>query len=149
MAAFRNQPSLDQGRFRPRPDAARVAFSRLKRDKFNPLQERERSMPLHVSKFERLEGADRNALGMAALEACRSARSIAGVNNSRFYWVNPNEIAILTDAEPGSWGPGSGNAPDARNAKAAFALADLARQTVNETWVDARAGQENYTLTQS
>jgi hypothetical protein len=125
----------------------RVAFVRLKRDKFCPPLEREKVMPLHVSKFERQAGADRNALGLAALEACRAARATAGVSDSRFYWVNPNEIAILTDAEPGSWGPGSGNGPDARNAKAGFALADLARQTVNETWVDARAGEENYKLT--
>ena len=105
-------------------------------------------MPLHVSKYERLPGADRNALGIAALEACRAARAAAGVSSSLFYWVNPNEIAILTDAEPGSWGPGAGATPDARNAKAFFALADLARQTVNETWVDAKAGEENYKLSQ-
>lgn len=59
-----------------------------------------------------------------------------------------NEIAIVTDAEPGAWGPGSGNTPDARNAKAVFALADLARQTVTETWVDARAGEEVYKASQ-
>jgi hypothetical protein len=106
-------------------------------------------MPLHVSKFERLEGADRNDLALAALEACRAARATPGVTNSRFYWVNPNEIAILTDAEPGAWGPGSGNAPDPRNAKAIFALSDLARQTVTESWVDARAGAETYNASQS
>jgi len=105
-------------------------------------------MPLYVSKFERLEGADRDSLALAALEACRAARTMPGVANSRYYWVNPNEIAILTDAEPGAWGPGSANTPDSRNAKALFALADLARQTVNETWVDARAGEENYKLSQ-
>jgi hypothetical protein len=106
-------------------------------------------MPLHVNKYERLEGADRNALGLAALEACRAARSTPGVASSRFYWVNPNEIVILTDAEPGAWGPGSGNRPNARNAKALFGLFDLARQTVNETWVDARTGEENFKLTKS
>ena len=106
-------------------------------------------MPLHVSKFERLDGADRNDLALAALEACRAARTTPGVTNSRFYWVNPNEIAILTDAEPGAWGPGSGNAPDTRNARALFALADLARQTVTESWVDARAGEETYKVSGS
>ena len=106
-------------------------------------------MPLHVSKFERLEGADRNDLALAALEACRAARATPGVTSSRFSWVNPNEIAILTDAEPGAWGPGSGNAPDPRNAKAIFALSDLARQTVTESWVDARAGAETYNISQS
>ena len=106
-------------------------------------------MPLHVSKFERLGGADRNDLALAALEACRAARATPGVTTSRFYWVNPNEIAILTDAEPGAWGPGSGNTPDARNAKAIFALSDLARQTVTESWVDARAGAETFNASQS
>ena len=30
------------------------------------------------------------------------------MNDSRFYWIDPNEIAVVTDAEPGAWGPGSG-----------------------------------------
>jgi hypothetical protein len=39
---------------------------------------------------------------LTALEACRAVRATPGVTLSRFYWVNPNEIAIVTDAEPGA-----------------------------------------------
>ena len=106
-------------------------------------------MPLHVTKYERRDNTDRNELGLAALEACRSARETAGVADSRFYWVNPDEIAIITDAEPGAWGQGSGNTPQPRAMKAAFALADLAKATSTETWADARSGVETYNIAQS
>lgn len=99
---------------------------------------------LHVSKFERYPSADRNALAMAALEWCRAAREHDGVNDSRFYWIDPNEIVVVTDAEPGSWGPGSGAELSGRGAKAVFELADLARSTSTETWADARAGAEMF-----
>ena len=101
-------------------------------------------MPLHVGKFERYPSADRNALALAALEWCRAARASEGVNDSRFYWVDPNEIVVVTDAEPGAWGPGADVEPSARMAKALFALADLARSTSSETWADARSGAEMY-----
>ena len=106
-------------------------------------------MPLHVNKYERRDNADRNELGLAALEACRAAKDNPGVTNSLFYWINPDEIAITTDAEPGAWGPGSGNALTSRNAKAMFALADLAKSTSSETWADARAGSETHKVSQS
>jgi hypothetical protein len=106
-------------------------------------------MPLHVAKYERRDNTNRNDLAQAALEACRAARETAGVNNSRFYWVNPDEIAILTDAEPGAWGQGSGNDPQPRSMKAMFALADLAKTTSSETWADARSGEETYKVSQS
>lgn len=106
-------------------------------------------MPLHVAKFERMGNADRNDLALAALEVCRAAKEVAGVNDCRFFWVDPNEIAILTDAEPGAWGPGSNAELSPRNYKAMFTLADLARNTLSETWVDARAGEDNYKLSQS
>jgi hypothetical protein len=106
-------------------------------------------MPLHVTKYERRDSANRNELGITALEACRSARENPGVISCLYYWVNPDEIVILTDAEPGAWGPGSGNVPTARSTKASFALADLAKSTSNETWADARAGTETYKVTQS
>lgn len=106
-------------------------------------------MPLHVAKYERRDSTDRNDLAQAALEACRSARESAGVTDSRFFWINPDEIAILTDAEPGAWGQGSGNTPQPRAMKAMFALADLARNTSVETWADARSGEETYKLSRS
>ena len=106
-------------------------------------------MPLHIAKYERRDNADRNELGLAALEACRSARETAGVTDSRYYWANPDEIAIITDAEPGAWGQGSGNTPQPRATKALFALADLAKNTSTEIWADARSGTETYKVTQS
>jgi hypothetical protein len=98
------------------------------------LEGREQHMPLHISKFERLENAGRNDLALAALEACRAARTVPGVNDSRFYWADPNAVAIVTDAEPGAWGPGSGNQPDERNARAVFARLSLRWRT----WRDKR-----------
>ena len=83
-------------------------------------------MPLHVGKFERFPSADRNELALAALEWCRAARASAGVKDSRFYWIDPNEIVVVTDAEPGAWGPGAGAEVSPQAAKAIFALADLA-----------------------
>jgi hypothetical protein len=106
-------------------------------------------MPLHVAKYERRDHTDRTDLALAALEACRSARATAGVNSSRFYWVNPDEIAIVTDAEPGAWGQGSGNQPGSRAMKAMFELADLARNTSVETWADARSGEETFKISQT
>ena len=103
---------------------------------------------LHVGKFERYSSADRNALAMAALEWCRAAREHDGVNDSRFYWIDPNEIAVVTDAEPGAWGPGSGSQLSERAAKAIFGLADLARSTSTETWADARSGAEMFNRAQ-
>ncbi len=115
-----------------------------------PIDEiKEATMPLHVSKFERRDNADRNELGLAALESCRANREIPGVISSLYYWVNPDEIAIITDAEPGAFGPGSGNAPVPRSVKAMFALSDLAKSTSYEAWADARAGTETYNVSQS
>jgi len=99
-------------------------------------------MPLHVSRFERYSDADRDQLGVAALEWCRSARESEGVTSCRYYWIDPNQIAIVTDAEPGAWGPGAAPQPNARYVKAMFSLADLARNTSSETWADARAGSD-------
>ena len=73
---------------------------------------------------------------------CAARSRDPGVNDSSFYWIDPNEIAVITDAEPGAWGPGSGAELSARAAKAIFGLADLARNTSTETWADARSGEE-------
>ena len=85
---------------------------------------------------------------MAALEVCRTARESDGVNSALFYWVDPNEIAILIDADQGAWGPGSAATPTHRAMAAFFELADLARNTLSETWADAKAGEETYKLAQ-
>ncbi|MCZ6504019.1 MAG: hypothetical protein O6945_16095 [Gammaproteobacteria bacterium] len=64
-------------------------------------------------------------------------------------WVNTDEIAIITDAEPGAWGQGSSSTPLPRSVQALFTLADLAKNTSIETWADARAGSETYKISQS
>jgi hypothetical protein len=104
-------------------------------------------MPLHVSKFEKFAQTSREQFAQTALELCRAAREQSGINHSRYYWASPNEIVIMTDAEPGAWGPGSANEPSPRTARAMYGMADLARGTMFETWVDARAGQANFELT--
>lgn len=103
-------------------------------------------MPLHVAKWERRDNADRDALGSAALTVCRNARGVDGVRNARFYWANPDTVAIMVDAEPGSWGPGSGSGPTPEGAKAMFGLSNLARMTSSETWGEARTGEEAYRM---
>ena len=103
-------------------------------------------MPLFVGRWERRDGADRDALGRAALAMCRNARSTEGVRDSRFYWVNADTVAIITDAEAGAWGPGSGARQTADGAKALFAMSDIARSGPLETWVEARAGEETFQL---
>jgi hypothetical protein len=103
-------------------------------------------MPLHVTKHERFPHADRNELALAALEYCRAVSESEGVGRSRFYWIDPNEIAVLIEAEQGAWGAWSTHQPSRREAVAMFALADLARNTVNEVWGDAKAGQATFDL---
>ena len=105
-------------------------------------------MPLHLSKHERRDGVDRDALGRAALTLCRANRATEGVRSSRFYWVNPDIVGFITDADPGAFGPASGNTPSADAAKAFFGFSDLARPISNETWGEAAAGEEVYRLSQ-
>lgn len=103
-------------------------------------------MPLHVTKHERFSGADRTELALAALEFCRAVNEVEGVDHSRFYWIDPNEIAILVEADQGAWGAWSTHQPSRREAVAMFALADLARNTLSEVWGDAKAGQATFDL---
>ena len=106
-------------------------------------------MPLHITKHERFSHADRNDLALVALEYCRAIGERSGVDRCRFYWIDPNEIAITVDAELGAWGASAEHGPTAREAQAVCALADLARRTVSETRGDALAGQETFDLAQS
>ena len=69
-------------------------------------------MPLHVTKHERFSGADRTELALAALEFCRAVNEVEGVDHSRFYWIDPNEIAILVEDQP----PRQGRHRDQRRA---------------------------------
>lgn len=103
-------------------------------------------MPLHLVKWERREGAERDAFGNAALAVCRHARSIDGVRSARFYWANADTIGLVVDAEPGAWGPNSGNGPTPDAAKNMFHLSDLSRQVSSEFWVEAGQGEQTYRM---
>ena len=105
-------------------------------------------MPLTIEKWERRDSADRNSLGLAALGYCRANKSADGIHSSKFYWGNADTLVIITEADPGAYGPGSGGEPNAEAAKASFALSDLARSTSIETLVDARMGKQTYDLSQ-
>ena len=54
----------------------------------------ELEMTLFVSKLQRRDAADRDALGRAIPNACRADKAIEGVRSTRFYWVNPDEVAL-------------------------------------------------------
>jgi hypothetical protein len=107
----------------------------------------EDEMPLFVSKWERRDGADRDALGRAALNLCRWARSQEGVRDARFYWAGTDTVAFVTTVEPGGrWGIGSGNPPTPDGSKVQFALSDLARVVANEAWADAATGEQSFRM---
>ena len=48
---------------------------------------------LHISKWERHSNGTRDALGTAAFNLCKNAKSQEGVHSAKFYWPNPNIIA--------------------------------------------------------
>ena len=53
---------------------------------------------LHVSKWEMKVGSSRDSFGNAALNMCKCAKKVAGVNSAKFYWLNPNVIGFAIDA---------------------------------------------------
>jgi len=97
-------------------------------------------MAIATVRFDRRDGADRGALGMAALEYCRAVRKQFGAK-SRFFWTGPDSIVILSEADSQQV---FDEAPDATTAAAFFAVADLARQTGQERWLDPRDGLTAY-----
>jgi hypothetical protein len=103
-------------------------------------------MPLHVTKWERRDGVDRDAFANGALAICRNARATDGVRNSRFYWATIDQIAVLVDADAGAWGPGSGTGPTPEGTKVFFGMSDVAHMRSQETWGDAGPGEEAYRM---
>ena len=95
---------------------------------------------LHISKWERHSNGTRDALGTAAFNLCKNAKYQEGVHSAKFYWPNPNIIAIIIEAETGSWG--MQKEPDGSTMKAFFDLSDVAKCVMDETWVDASLGQK-------
>ena len=101
---------------------------------------------LQITKYEMHSGADRNAFGNTAYSVCKTAKDTPGVIDAKYYWVNPNLIAFIVDAEPGSWGAGAQPTADAM--KALFDLSDISTQVADETWMGAREGTDNFNLAQ-
>ena len=75
-----------------------------------------------------------DALGTAAFNLCKNAKSQEGVHSAKFYWPNPNIIAIIIEAETGSWG--MQKEPDGSTMKAFFDLSDVAKCVMDETYSD-------------
>ena len=98
-------------------------------------------MALRATYWERRDGADRNALGNTAYDFCRASRGVEGMRHCRFYWPNADTIVVLADAESAEVFDRPGT-PEL--GKAAFVLADLARQVRDERWVEPREGVEAY-----
>ena len=96
-----------------------------------------------LTRYDRRDEADRDALARAALDLCRATRAQDGITSSRFYWVNADTVVVLSEAESMEKFDGAGSA-DA--AKAIFAISDLARATGTERWIDPRTGAEAYRL---
>ena len=64
---------------------------------------------LNVVKMEMHSGADRNAFGNLALDFCRAAKAVSGVNSANYFWVNPNLIGFIIDFQDGAWGQQNDN----------------------------------------
>tara|TARA_B100000989_G_scaffold226694_1_gene173851 strand:+ start:224 stop:532 length:309 start_codon:yes stop_codon:yes gene_type:complete len=99
---------------------------------------------LHITKNEMRSDADRNSFGLAALAVCKAAKSAEGVNDAKFFWINPNLIGIIVDAEAGAWG--ADVEPTAEAMKAFFDLADLSNQVASEIWMSAGIGEERFNM---
>jgi hypothetical protein len=98
-------------------------------------------MAIMLTKWERREGTDREELGNAAFVFCREQRGRPGVTDCRFFWTNPDEVAVLAEAESAQV---FDEPPKPEMNRAIFHLADMARQTVTERWIDPRDGTEAY-----
>ena len=82
-------------------------------------------MAIMLTKWERREGTDREALGNAALVFCREQRATPGVTDCRFFWTNPDEVAVLAEAESAQV---FDEPPKPEMNRAIFHLADVARR---------------------
>lgn len=98
-------------------------------------------MAILISRYERRDGADRDAMAGAALDVCRANRAAQGMRSARFYWTNTDTIVLMLDAESQEVFDRPGSSDQLRTA---FALADLARNTGLERWADARDGEQAY-----
>ena len=92
---------------------------------------------------ERRDGADRIEFGEAAYGLCRALQGSDGIRRARFYWVNADRIAVLTEAESRE---DFDRLPRSELAGALFRLADLARFIDEERWFDPAVGEDTYRM---
>ncbi len=100
-------------------------------------------MAIIVNHFQRREGKDPEAFGIAAYDYCRASRTNPGTQSCRYYWVNLDLIVIQSEAESFEV---YDRPPTPEDAKASFALQDLPRLTQTERWQDPRAAEAGYRL---
>lgn len=98
-------------------------------------------MDIGFSRWERRDEADRNELALAALEYCRAMRAEEGVGEARFYWSGVDQLSVLAHVATADV---LNRLASPRFARASFGLADLARQTESEVWLDAATGEAMY-----
>jgi hypothetical protein len=98
-------------------------------------------MPIIYEEYRRRPGVDRNDLGAAVLNLCRTLRANNDkIKSAKFYWASYNDIALIVEGEVGFRNTdGSGPSPDV--AKATSAMYDLADQTYFRELAEARLGQ--------
>ena len=99
-------------------------------------------MPATYVRWERRDDADRNEMGLAALQLCRRWRA-HGADVAKFYWANPSTIIMFHEGSPEALNVGNFN-QDGDNAAAMFAMDDLARLVEAQPLVDGRGGQEAF-----
>ncbi len=95
-------------------------------------------MALGITRWERRDAAGREEVGNAALELCRALRHEEGIEDARFYWTGVDSLAVVATATSAE---AITRVPSPAAARANFALANYARQTGAETWMDPRDGQ--------
>ena len=101
-------------------------------------------MPIQIQVWERRDNADRNALGNAALDLCRTSR-IDGIRSARFYWHGADAVVLLTDGETDALNDlGNAAKTTADRSRALFALSDLATATLAMRLTEPGVGQEAY-----
>jgi len=100
-------------------------------------------MAIMVVHCERRDGADRVQMAEAAYAWCCALRGSDGIRNARFFWVSPDEVAVLTEAESLT---DLDRVPKPDAATAMFRLADVARFKSQERWFDPDIGEETYAM---
>ncbi len=99
---------------------------------------------LGILYWERFQDTDRDRWGNAALALCREMQALEDVNFARYFWVSPNEIAIIIAADTAVARDLAMGRPNSRVARALFDFSDQSRLTREERMSDARQAMLTY-----